>query len=880
MPRVQTPDTGTIGLQPVAQPTNQFYHPEVRQGTGASSDLIGLAQGLSALEPSLMGVAGTLDNWQTQREQALRQQMHGEVQKLGIKNKQDLMAAVKAGKIPWSDNPWAMVGLKESVARVEADRASRELFDQYSRDPIQSNDSPSQVEAWASQKLSPLLQGKDPYEMAVLGPAVEDATNRLVTYHIEQRAQQRKQELVATKQAELSAMLDAVPADATPDQLSAVQAHIAQWADDAAGYIPREVLNATIADTAKDYALSSQRPEVFNTVLGSIKTTGGKTLADTAQNRLMDEEIHSQLTAKQAENYRLSLAQHQQQMKAFASATMDVANAKLVAYRQAHPGVQASFADVGFDLDYVDQMQAKGLDPDFADSLRQALLTREGQYQDQAGRVQQKKKQEDQTQLDQLSGNFMAALSQKVQAGQKLTAADIIPFAMKAQSLGGMSAASDMERLGYDFGRLDPRPESDPEALDHLRRTWAEGKPVGGDLASLWNKLTPKDQADWADKAHTQIKTGSASPSGTASGTTLTASVSSLKDRILYGYRTRANLGLKDFPDSDQYTAAVDSANAGEMVFRQAYDEYLNSPEGQTASTLQKIDTIHQLEDKTAKMFGGPSREEFAKASISAVEANKAKAAEKPVVQEKPTQFPAIEEAAKSEPLLKLVGHPALEFLPQIGITPATLDKDRGNLKAIGTSAWDNWMHTGGTDPSDPLNQYFRSLAAPFAKYPIPYASASQNRNMLNGAKLDPVVAREKAVQFRQALKAQMIQSGTIEHFQKMMETFQKRGQDGQFFITPEEKKTLYAYAEQIQRYALLTTDAGIDVQEAKQMGPGAYMTLPMFATEDEFRAKRDEVAKELGLTQETAPAWGDRQLELIRRIQNRSLNRIGLRPY
>src|SRR2546430_2430300 len=128
MSRVQSPDLSVVPLQPTAAPTNQFYAPEVRQGRGPSDDLIGLATGLSALEPKLQSVATSqLQAW----AQGSEKRGAADQARLAIENKQGLLDAVKNGQIHESINPWYFRGLSQAVAGVEGDRAERELFDSY-----------------------------------------------------------------------------------------------------------------------------------------------------------------------------------------------------------------------------------------------------------------------------------------------------------------------------------------------------------------------------------------------------------------------------------------------------------------------------------------------------------------------------------------------------------------------------------------------------------------------------------------------------------------------------------------------------------------------------------------------------------------------------
>jgi hypothetical protein len=320
MSRITAPDLGTLSLNPTARPVNTFAPAEVRQGKGASDDLVGLARGLAQLEPTLQQVA---DRRIAAYEQNSQQRGENAQATLGLENqKPPSCQAVKDGKISESGNPWFMLGLKKSVAGVEADKASRDLFDAYNQDPVQHSDHPADVEDFAKKFLAPTLKGRDADELSEIVPRFNHEVNRLVTFHVARRDQERKDEMELAAGDELSAAVTAFKPQSTPEEIAATQSGIAAWAEEKGKFLTRPTLNKIITQTAKANALASGNAESFLRTLESIKTTGGKTLADTAQNQLEYQEIQSELVGKAASASRQEEHARQQQAKSAAGAVM------------------------------------------------------------------------------------------------------------------------------------------------------------------------------------------------------------------------------------------------------------------------------------------------------------------------------------------------------------------------------------------------------------------------------------------------------------------------------------------------------------------------------------------------------------------------------
>lgn len=882
MSRVQVRPLNVISLQPQARPTQQFHAPEVREGQGASNTLIGLAQGLAAINPTLNSIAER--RFEAYRAGSLARGQADQA-RLALENQEALKKAVREGHLPEQNNPWYMVGLRQSVASVEADHAETALLDAYSRSELQNSDDPRVIEQFAHEQLAPLTQGRDAYEMQVIAPKLNNAMNRLVSLHVQRRAEERTKEMEAAAGQELSAQLDGYSANATPEEAKNLQARVSLWAAEKGKFLTNTTLNAIVESTAKDSALAAGNSAVFEDTLRAIKTTGGKTLADTAHNKLAAGEIRSEIVRQQLAQSRQDDYLRERYAKQAGDALLSSAIGQVDQLRQSGQ-TNASLEDVHFGLPDIDHLEAtQQINSETADYIRQRMIAHLNQQEARQDRqytleqrqqsaedrqytlAERSRKAKDQQDADvkEAAGQSLAKQLTDLASKGRISYPDLVRISSSYAGTLGVAGVEAAQKIGFNFNSTERNQQTDPDTLKALNLQWAEGKIETSDVTQAYRqgKLSASDFEDLSRRVQKQ-------QSGETSvkiGSYFTKSSEAVVDRIMQGYRLRGQFASeKDFKDApDQYTQAVEQSNAAKDTFFKAYSAMVESKAFNEKTPIEQMQQVDQLAEQVAKTFGGTSQQEFLTGKLTPKPGEQAQT---PKPKEKPTQQADVEKAAKVDPVLQAVDHPALEFLDKIGMTPATLDKGRGNLDST-VSVWKK-LTGDRPDSSDPLNQYLDTLSAPSGLQAVTIGPEGQK-------KLDQTSvvtqARMAALQERQKLKGEL--AGEIPTFLQKVETIEERYAQGQEFTTTQEKADLYATAQKIQRYAILTNTAGMDAKEAKELN--AFTSVPMFASKEDFDARGVQVAKELGLNDQQALAWGRKQLELIQRIRHRAGQRAGV---
>jgi hypothetical protein len=205
-----------VPLQPQAQPTNQFQLPSVTPPAQGQNSLLQLAQSLSTVEPKLQNIIARLSQADQQNSLAAGEAWVHEQQ---IQSQDAFKQAISDGRIRGGDNPWMFLGAKQTVAKLEADKLNRDLWDSYFKSDIQHQDNPALVQQYARKFWTDRLANRDVDQLEVLGPAADQSTNALVQHHIQNRSQERVEEAEVGGAMELQSKAEEM---LTPDVMQSV----------------------------------------------------------------------------------------------------------------------------------------------------------------------------------------------------------------------------------------------------------------------------------------------------------------------------------------------------------------------------------------------------------------------------------------------------------------------------------------------------------------------------------------------------------------------------------------------------------------------------------------------------------------------------------
>ena len=270
-------------LQPIASPTDQFIRSDATPDLRDANRLAQVAGALSEFDKTLTGIA---QNQFQAHQQNSTLRAEADRTELALKNRDQLNAAVRSGKIREADNPWYMRQLKEGVARSEAVESLQGLSAAYEELPNRSKLTPSQVKDWAGQKLAGLADGRDVIELAAMSPILEQGTNRLLSAHVEFASREREIEMEQSFHTRLGQVLEQ-----DGDKSAAINGLINEYGKNGVSF---SKLNAWARGTILTQAAVDDDVAGAVQSLLSVKTPGG-TLADTAETKLAIREISREI---------------------------------------------------------------------------------------------------------------------------------------------------------------------------------------------------------------------------------------------------------------------------------------------------------------------------------------------------------------------------------------------------------------------------------------------------------------------------------------------------------------------------------------------------------------------------------------------------------
>jgi hypothetical protein len=282
-----------LNYQPQARPTNQFHRPEIRQGT-EGSNLAQIAQGLAFLAPRVQDIYNQIRSEDTR--QKIEAGRNFIVQKQ-IQNQKQFKQLVSEGKVPLAGNPWFIHGVDSTIAAVEVDKASRDLFSEYTTSGMMQEQDPAKVEAFVDDFFSNTLQysGRSPDELRVISGQVLETKDKLLRQHTAYRSEQYLKDFAVAAELELGQIFDSISAQSLlPGHIqgSLNSAHLQRFMDEKSKYLPWSDLNDLVTSSALKYAKGRHDPSLFETVMRSVKTNGGKsTLYDNPSVRAAEADL-------------------------------------------------------------------------------------------------------------------------------------------------------------------------------------------------------------------------------------------------------------------------------------------------------------------------------------------------------------------------------------------------------------------------------------------------------------------------------------------------------------------------------------------------------------------------------------------------------------
>jgi hypothetical protein len=469
-------------------------------------------------------------------------------------------------------------------------------------------------------------------------------------------------------------------------------------------------------------------------------------------------------------------------------------------------------------------------------------------------------------------------------SGKAIPASAMNSMLATAAAAGDPGLVQNAQQAGHFYNENLTRDQqaSDPQAVRELQARHLEGAIEPLDVAKRFNQLSNPDRERFTKIA---LDAEEKRKSGTMSGSAaFTHEMDNLGFRVVHASKGGQDMESFKRDNPDVYAAAEDRAKTAQDTLYNLFENWSNTEEGKSATSDQRLTKMHELSDAIGKTFGATSREKMIE---SALPKPPGKPAPKPQDKNRTALFPQVEQEAKKDPLLAAVADGSLDLnqLAKVGATPSSLDAPHGYLKTqrAGFGSVVSAFNGGhDADASDPYSKYMNlltedtpdkmslrnlgSILQPF-RPPQPTPSA------------DLVKARQSALDTRVKLKQQIVSGNIVSNLQEKLAEFQQRESEGPLYILPNEKQQVIEWADMLQRYAFLTTNVGITPAEAKDLGPEAFMSLPLFATEEELRTTGDKVAQALGLNPHDALLFANAQRVAIYRTHAAAATRAGIPP-
>src|SRR5690625_186990 len=299
-------------LQPRASPSGSFVAPE------RSRTLRGLAQGLAEIAPSLGRFA---DQTLERRARVQEQKGRAEAQRL-LEDQQTYRQAVRDGLIRQDQNPWFRLGMKRQFATVAADRYAARLHAEANALLAGGATDPEQLQALEAQLRREFVAqeigegNRDAGFDAFFADAVNQRAAGIARQFAAQAGAQAVRQSTETVGAEAMGILDNLEGLET-NEVGERLDELARWAIQEHGLDGTRV-NEVLEEAIITHAVTTRDPDAL-LYARSVKTHGGKTLADIPRFRraaeeaarriedLEDRDLRREQTARQEEAYKVQM---------------------------------------------------------------------------------------------------------------------------------------------------------------------------------------------------------------------------------------------------------------------------------------------------------------------------------------------------------------------------------------------------------------------------------------------------------------------------------------------------------------------------------------------------------------------------------------------
>lgn len=314
-----------IGLQPQAVPTDQYkapWNPRKLAGQGT----LQLADALRGFSPDAeKAYQQLLPVYIGQQERKADQ--YNETHQ--FQNMMDLRAAVARGELPDYNNPWLRVRLNNLVAVTEARNGAKQAFNDLRNSSVFHGDSVADVNKFLTERLQPLMNGKDSWQAAAVAPVLAQEHDRILNEWTASRGAERMDEAhTATGATVLQSVSDhmgdspiASPegTQKLPGLIADLQTHYAHLTN----VVDKATASKWISDAAFQAGRIYRSADLTRAILDGVQGQDGIQLSKLADNRaelgilpreieqltLADVRTHNEVMEQKAAGEALNLMQ-------------------------------------------------------------------------------------------------------------------------------------------------------------------------------------------------------------------------------------------------------------------------------------------------------------------------------------------------------------------------------------------------------------------------------------------------------------------------------------------------------------------------------------------------------------------------------------------
>lgn len=201
----------SIRLTPVARPVDRMIAPEPVR-VSQRSDFGDLADALAPLSRAVSEISNrrTVADQQTLESE---QVAYIDQEAARLKNVDGYAAAVKEGKLKYTDVPWVQIDLKNQVSIGQAEENLLGAMNEYHSGVMSKEDNPEKVREWLHGKMIDGIDENDPYVAAAVAPYIRQRAAQVAMQHSEGRSRARGveyRESISNNVANLAGTGDAV----------------------------------------------------------------------------------------------------------------------------------------------------------------------------------------------------------------------------------------------------------------------------------------------------------------------------------------------------------------------------------------------------------------------------------------------------------------------------------------------------------------------------------------------------------------------------------------------------------------------------------------------------------------------------------------------